>query len=124
QFLAVDNPARSTITHLLRSIAYEAEHFDRCLAVLVLFALAEPAGNRMDRTDELIKSMFTIYLSGTHASRDQRESWIRAHLESADERVQGLAIQCLDSALETNHFSSHYGFDFGAWSRNYGYTPK
>lgn len=124
QFLAVDNPARSTITHLLRSIAYEAEHFDRCLAVLVLFALAEPPGNRMDRTDELIKSMFTIYLSGTHATRDQRASWIRAHLESADERVQGLAIRCLDSALETNHFSSHYGFDFGAWSRNYGYTPK
>lgn len=124
QFLSIDNPARSTITRLLRSIAYEAAYFDRCLAVLVRFALTEPAGNRMDRTDELIKSMFTIYLSGTHASKEQRAAWIRRHLESADERVQRLALQCLDSALEATHFTSHYGFDFGARSRNYGYTPK
>lgn len=124
QFLSTDNPARTTIIRLLRSIAYEAAYFDRCLAVLVRFALAETAGNRMDRTDELIKSMFTIYLSGTHASKEQRAAWVRTHLELADERVQGLALQCLDSALEATHFTSHYGFDFGARSRNYGYAPK
>ncbi|MFT4101662.1 MAG: hypothetical protein QM674_11615 [Burkholderiaceae bacterium] len=72
QFLSMEHPARSTITRLLRSIAYEAVYFDRCLAVLVRFALAEPAGSRMDRTDDLIRSMFTIYLSGTHASKEQR----------------------------------------------------
>lgn len=43
---------------------------------------------------------------------------------SGDEQLQRLATECLDAALESYHFTSHYGFDFGARSRDYGYAPK
>ncbi len=124
QFLSVKNYSRRTITHLLRSIAWEAKFFERCMSVLLKFAMAEPPHYNTDNTTSIIKSMFPIYLSGTHASDEQRVAWIRAGLNSDNEQMQSLAAECLDSALESHHFTSHYGFDFGARSRDYGYMPK
>lgn len=123
-FLSKENYNRTTIVRLLRSIAYEARFFERCLAILVKFFLAESPDNGVSRIDQIISALFTLYLSGTHASMEQRLSWIRAQLQSADEKVQTLAIQCLESALESSHFTSVHGFDFGAQSRDYGYAPQ
>lgn len=124
RFFSTENEARGAIKSLLRSIAWDKQLFERCMKVLVGFALAESPTCKSDRTAELIKSMFPLYLSGTHATREQRAAWIRAGLMSNDERLQRLASECLDAALEAYHFTSHYGFDFGARSRDYGYAPK
>lgn len=124
QFFSTENEARGAIKSLLRSIAWDKQLFERCMKVLVGFALAESPTYKSDRTAELIKSMFPLYLSGTHATREQRAAWVRAGLMSNDERLHRLASECLDSALEAYHFTSHYGFDFGARSRDYGYAPK
>lgn len=121
---APENTSRVMYTHLLRSIAWEARYFDRCMSLLVRFALAEPEDQRSDSVRSLIKSMFAMYLSGTHATGEQRVEWIRRGLESQDPRMQRLAIDCLEAALEAYHFSSHYGFDFGSQSRDYGCSPR
>lgn len=124
QFFSTGNAARGTIKRLLRSIAWDGQLFERCMKVLVGYALAETQEYKSDRAAELIKSMFPLYLSGTHATKQQRVAWVRAGLESGDEQLQRLATECLDAALEAYHFTSHYGFDFGARSRDYGYAPK
>jgi hypothetical protein len=123
QFLSAKNFERSAITRILRSIAWEAKYFERCLGILVKFAMAEPPDHRNDRVSDIIKSMFPIYLSGTHATKEQRGDWVRTAIQSSDQRLQQLATECLDAALETHHFSSHYGFDFGMRPRDYGYSP-
>jgi len=124
QFFSTENGARGAIKRLLRSIAWDKQLFDRCIRVLVGFALAESPAYKSDRAAEIIKSMFPLYLSGTHATKEQRAAWVRAGLASNDERLQRLASECLDAALKANHFTSHYGFDFGARSRDFGYAPK
>lgn len=115
---------RTIIVGLLRSIAFEAVYFDRCMDILLEFALAEPEDNKNNSTRELIASMFFARLSGTHASRQQRFDWIKSRLYSPDLRIQKVACRCLNAALESHHFTSFYGFEFGARPRDYGYSPR
>ena len=122
--LALDNAARTRIVRLVRSIAYEPEYFERCIDVLMAFALAEAPDNRMDATRDVISSLFSLYLSGTHASTEQRVAWVKAALNSSNPEVQAIGRQCLSSALECRHFSSHFGFEFGARTRDYGWSPR
>ena len=124
EFVSKENYKRSSIVRLLRSIAWKPEHFEQCLELMLQFALAEPEDNRVDSTRDVIKSLFALYLSGTHATSAQRSAWIRKALQSSDQRIQIIGIQCLDAALEARHFTSHYGFEFGARPRDYGSYPK
>lgn len=119
-----NNPARTRIIRLVRSIAYERKHFERCMDVLLGFALAEAPDTRVDATREVIASLFFLYLSGTHASTEQRTGWVRAALESPNLEIQLIGQQCLSAALECHHFTSHYGFEFGARVRDYGWSPR
>lgn len=121
--LTPDNSARTRIVKLVRSIAYEPEYFERCNDVLIVFALAEAPDSRMDATRDVIASLFALYLSGTHASTAQRASWVKAALNSFDPEVQAIGRQCLSSALECHHFTSAYNFEFGARTRDYGWSP-
>ena len=124
EFLSVENFVRRRIVQLLRAIAWEAKYFERCLRVLIQFALAELEEGRSESTREIIKSLFTIYLSGTHATLEQRFAWIRDALRSKDPRIQRIGIQCLDAALQATHISSSHSFEFGARSRDYGAYPR
>ena len=72
----------------------------------------------------VLKSLFHIYLSGTHASVEARAKIIEELVDSEDQDRQELGLLLLDAALETWHFSSSYEFDFGARPRDYGYQPE
>ncbi|WP_176059552.1 hypothetical protein [Paraburkholderia sp. BCC1876] len=124
EVLALSNISRSRLVRLIRSIAYEKEFFEDCLDVLVAFARVEPADNKTDPTRAVISSLFTVYLSGTHASTQQRAGWIRQAVESDDTQIQAIGFEALSSALKSDHFSSFYGFEFGARVRNYGADPR
>jgi hypothetical protein len=121
--LAPENSSRIRIARLVRSIAYEPEYFERCMDVLMAFALAEAPDNRLDPTRDLIASLFSLYLSGTHASTTQRAGWVKAKLNSSEPEVLAIGLRCLSSALECHHFTSAYGFEFGARTRDYGWSP-
>ena len=124
EIVAPSSISRSRLVRLARSIAYDKEYFEACLAILLAFALAEPEDTKTDDTRSVISSLFSLYLSGTHASTQQRVDWVRQAISSADSALQKIGLDALESALETHHFSSHYGFEFGARVRDYGAYPR
>ncbi|TIL87516.1 MAG: hypothetical protein E5Y73_25245 [Mesorhizobium sp.] len=108
---------------LLRLLAYEPAFFERALALLVKFA-ALPSGDTNDNEPtSVVESLFHIALSGTHAPVEMRVKAAEALLASQDEAMRPLGIKALEAMMKTRHFSSHYEFDFGARSRDYGYYP-
>ena len=123
-FTSRDNQHFVIFTRLLRSLAYEAELFERCATILCRFALSEKPTENRNSIRNLLKSLFFIYLSGTHASANQRLSIIAQLVYAVSEQEQELGLLLLGCALEAWHFNSLYGFDFGARSRDYGYLPQ
>lgn len=122
--LSPGNTARTRIVRLVRSIAYEAKYFERCMDVLLAFSVVEAPDNRVDATRDVIASLFSLYLSGTHATTEQRASWVKAALGSPNPEIESIGRQCLSAALECYHFSSHYDFEFGARKRDFGWSPQ
>lgn len=109
---------------LLRSLAYEPDFFERALALLVKFA-ALPSSDASDsEATGVVESLFHIVLSGTHAPIEMRVNAAEALLGSDDASLRALGVKALEALMKTSHFSSHYEFDFGARSRDYGYYPR
>jgi hypothetical protein len=123
-FTSRNNQYFIDFARLLRALAYEADLFERCIAILCRFALSEKPTENNNSIRALLKSLFFIRLSGTHASAEQRLSMIEKLIHANSESEQELGLLLLDGALEAWHFNSFYGFDFGARSRDYGYLPK
>ena len=119
---------RDRIITLIRSIAYYADLFGRCLDVLLKFAVAEEKGRlifeRQGPACEILESMFFVVLSGTLAKTDLRLKWLDDALRSSDEAVRSIACRCLSNALESEGFSSSCNFDFGARERDSGWRPS
>jgi hypothetical protein len=124
EFISVSNPSRARFAHLLRSLAYEPDLFDDAVSALLKFALEEPEDYKSDSIRDVLQSLFYSHLSGTLASPEQRAAFVKAQAFSGDKSKQKLALTLLQASLETYHFSSFYGFDFGALRRGYGWQPK
>ena len=109
---------------LLRKIAYDEIYFGRAVRQLVRFAVSP--NERHDRQEPLrvLESLFHLYLSGTHASLDVRLACIRSLMQSPAPPEQAIAGKLLAAALESFDFTSHYEFNFGSRSRDYGYQPS
>jgi hypothetical protein len=123
-FIAVTNSSRAHTAHLLRSLAYEPNLFYEAASALLKFGLAEPDDYKSDSTRDILQSLFYVHLSGTLASPDQRAAFVRMLAFSGDSAKQKQALALLRAGLESHHFSSHYGFDFGALKRGYGWFPR
>jgi hypothetical protein len=115
---------QSGLMRLVRSLAYDAAMFDRAAWLLAALAEAEEGGRHHKDASDAFESLFTIILSGTHATIEQRLGIIGTLLRSENPRRQSLGLRALRQVFEAWHFSSHYSFDFGARSRDYGYHPK
>lgn len=120
-FFSRENPAYITITRLLRSLAYKKEYFEDCAWLLYEFAVNEKPDEKNNSIADLLGSLFTLYLSGTHATLDQRIDFIRKSYNKDHRHLTNLMLMKL---LETSHFTSFYGFDFGSEVRDYGYKPS
>jgi hypothetical protein len=109
---------------ILRSIAYDASFFERTAQLFISLATqcSDQQGGK-DAADTFL-SLFTLYLSGTHATIQQRLSVIAHLIRSGDTSRIDLGLAALDNILETTHFSSHHSFQFGARSRDYGHNPE
>lgn len=109
---------------LLRSLAYDAPLFDRSVAML---ARAATEGRDSHKAEELGKSfaaLFTIHLSGTHASIGQRLSVIEQLLKSGEPSAVALGMNALGKVLIADYISSSERFDFGARSRDFGHSAN
>ncbi len=122
-FFSEENYNKSIIVRVLRSIAYDAALFERAATLLKRFAI-DPSDSRNDSAKDVFKSLFFLYLSGTHATSAQRAGVIRLLLESTVAAENILGLEALRAMIECVHFSSHYPFEFGARSRDYGLSPR
>jgi hypothetical protein len=123
-FLTRDQSNYIQFTRLLRSLAYDEVLFDRSVNLLCQYALSERPEENNNSIRSLLKSLFYLYLSGTHASAQQRLNIISSLIKSENNEQIELAFELLDAALESWHFSSSEGFEFGAHSRDQGFWPK
>jgi len=110
--------------HVVRSLAYGAQLFERCIAVLLKIAEVHDIDKDADEVSKPFASLFPIYFSGTHATIDQRLAIINALVRSDDLKKRTLGLTALRSALEATHFGPGYNFEFGTRSRDYGYWPR
>jgi hypothetical protein len=118
----VENANQLEIVKVLRSLAYDPDLFERSVSLIRRFA--EHELGRQKEASDILKSLFWICLSGTHASAAQRADLISKLLVDAAEVIQTLGATLLREMLKTTHFSSHYSFEFGGWKRDYGFYPQ
>ena len=118
----MSNPGR--YLRLIRSLAYDAPLFERCIELIV--KIIESENNDDDDKEErrIFVSLFPIYFSGTHATIEQRLSVIRSLALSDDTKKGKLGVVALGAALEAVHFGSASEFEFGGHSRDYGWWPR
>lgn len=119
--------ACSRYVEILRAIAYDPALFHR--AAMLLLKISETSSLEEDpreRNDPLtiLISLFHIYLSGTHATIEQRLQVIESLLRSSNAKRQKIGLRALKATLKTSHFDSWHNFEFGARSRDYGYWPR
>jgi hypothetical protein len=115
--------AHRNFVRLLRSLAYDAEYFVRAVALLVKFALLAGENRSNDEATKVVKSLFYVVLSGTHAPTAMRLKVIEGLLQSNDVAQQELGADALEATLKTSNFMSVYNFEFGVRSRDHGYYP-
>src|SRR6266446_1617289 len=115
---------RRRYLRLIRSLAYDAALFQRCIALLVKIIESENVDKDQNEGTLIFASLFQIYFSGTHATAEQRLSVIKSLILSEDRKKRSLGLAGLAAALETSHFGPGWDFEFGARSRDYGWWPR
>jgi hypothetical protein len=110
----------------LHSLAFDAALFERCVSMIsrTVGDLNSEARVSKDFTNENLAPLFKIYLSGTHASPEQRANVVERLLCSSEEKQRALGEIVLDAMMQTQMFSSVHEFEFGARPRDYGYHPR
>jgi hypothetical protein len=110
---------------LIRSLAYEAPLFERCVRILEQIVVYQvEAGRPIPQTvRDILLSFFQRALSGTHATPAERTGMIARWLNADNVTLQELGRRALERALQV-HISSNASHAFGARPRNYGYQPQ
>lgn len=111
------------IVRLLRSLAYDPALFDRAVWLIAVAASSKESSNNIADAINVFKSLFYLWLSGTHAGVEQRAAVVKRVAQELPGSPH-LVTSALDALLECHHFSSHYGFAFGARKRDYGFNPR
>jgi len=109
---------------LLRSLAYDPSLFERSALILARTATQAPDDGAAKEASDTFVSLFSIYLSGTHATIEQRLVVIERLFLSDEPKARSLGLLALEAALKTSGFSSGYPFEFGSRSRDYGFYPQ
>jgi hypothetical protein len=122
--LATPDERARRIVGLLRSIAYDAQHFDEAVRLIARIAAGRERSNDVAAPANVFVSMFHLYLSGTHALPRQRADLLRWLLASGIAGADDLVLAGLDAMLECGHFSSALSFEFGSRKRDYGLQPS
>lgn len=113
-----------TIVHLLQSLAYEPNAFVRSVRLLIFLNDHELKKIRKEALHTKICRFFQPYLSGTHASVEQRISVINDCLSSDKPRRIELGLKMLSSSLGGANWTGYSMNGFGARPRDYGMHPN
>ncbi len=107
---------------LLRSLAYDAPLFERSVAMLARAATEGRDSHKAEEVGKSFTALFTIQLSGTHASIAQRLGVIEQLLKSSEPKSVTLGMDALGKVLAADYFSSSEHYDFGGRSRDFGHS--
>lgn len=118
------NPQRTAIIKLLQLLAYESKYFERCIKLLIRIADQESASNNYDSARNKIKRFFQPYLSGTHASLEQRVAVMNECIGSSMAGRRRLGLEMLETALGGPPWTGFGINEFGARPRDYGFRPS
>ncbi|MBS0298197.1 MAG: hypothetical protein JSR45_18005 [Proteobacteria bacterium] len=118
-----DATLRRKLVHILRAISYDPELFSEAALVLSSFAGDQEESNNLGDAVNVFKSLFYLYLSGTMAPAAQRAELLKQLAVNGSPRQKAFVLHGLSAMLKTSHFSSSYGFEFGARRRGYGLQP-
>ena len=94
------------------------------MTLLVRLAEGGDDDGKGNDAERALTSLFTIYLSGTHATIEQRLAVVEGLVRSNSPKWRELGLSALEKLLDTGPFSSSYDFEFGARSRDHGYWPR
>jgi len=108
---------------LIRKLAYDAAYFERCILLLARLVEAGIGQSQREQAERALISLFQVLLSGTHATVEQRIQVIQTLIQSDRQGWRRMGQKALAALLEARSLTSHYDFDFGARSRDYGYYP-
>ncbi|MBI9075334.1 MAG: hypothetical protein JEZ02_07985 [Desulfatibacillum sp.] len=109
---------------ILWRVAYNPTLFSRCVELLKKCVNSGDQDTAYNSAKNVIKSLFYFDRSGTCASMETRSEMIELLIQSAKDEDQEIGLLFLDAALETMGTVEPFNFEFGAWPRDYGYTPK
>nr|WP_262917210.1 hypothetical protein [Shewanella sp. JNE8] len=114
---------RTSIINLLLLLAYEPIAFERCIRLLIHLADFEEESNNNASARNQITKFFQAYLSGTHATLEQRIAIMNECLSSSVTVRRSLGLRMLSTALEARWSGSGVN-EFGARPRDYGFQPN
>lgn len=114
------DPRWSTILNLLQALAWEPSYFDRCASLLLQIADHETDKYRQENTRDRLTLFCQPYLSGTHASLEQRIALLEACLTSGLLQRRTLGLKMLSAGLSGSTWTSSGIYEFGARPRDYG----
>jgi len=118
------NSQRTTILNLLQSLAYEQNAFERCVRLLIRVADHEDENNNYDAVRNKITRFFQAYLSGTHASLNQRIAIMDECLSSGMAGRRSIGLRMLSTALGGPPWTGFGSNEFGARPRDFGFQPN
>lgn len=124
KFTSRENANYNELVQLLWHLAYDPAFFIRSVEILIRYALSERKDENTNSIRDVLKSLFHIYLSGTHAPVELRANIIEELVDSEDQDKQDLGLALLGATLEAWHFSSFHEFEFGARPRDFGFQPQ
>ncbi|MCH1919041.1 hypothetical protein L9G15_06285 [Shewanella sp. A3A] len=118
------NPRRTTVVRWLQLLAYEPKAFERCVMLLMQVSGFETQSNSYDSAGEIILRFFQAYLSGTHATLEQRIAFMNKCIMSEQASHRALGFKMLSRALTMQRWTGFGVNEFGARPRDYGYHPN
>ncbi|NJI22013.1 hypothetical protein HA451_02865 [Aeromonas veronii] len=117
------NSRRTSIINLLCLLAYESNAFGRCIRLLIHLADYEKESDGNNSLTRQITNFFQAYLSGTHATLEQRIAIMNECFSSDVPRRKSLGFKMLSTALE-DRWTGFGSNAFGARPRDYGLHPN
>lgn len=118
------DPRRITTLKLLQALAYEPRNFELCAKLLISIADDEKESSNHDDARQKLTKFFQPYLSGTHASIEQRIKILNECLISDTIARRSLGLKMLSTALNGGFWSEIGLYEFGAKPRDFGFEPN
>lgn len=123
-FASRENPKFARFVGLLCHVAYEDNRFDRAAEMLLRFAETEKLDENNNSIVVQFRQLFSLHLSGTMATPQRRQLFLKKLIESRIPRHREIAAELFRAAFQAHHWSSIGTFHFGARKRDWGWQPE